>query len=85
MCSQFVENFRLNSQHIRGDLYNQLRSSRIFTLIMNKIFILTPQIMRKIARHNFELAITSHKLHVLHQGRSRCRAKSVYLRPAYLR
>ena len=38
-CSKYVEHSKLNSQHDWEDLYDQLLSTGIFTLIMNKIFI----------------------------------------------
>ena len=38
-CLEYDNHARLNSQHNWGDLYDHLMSMRIFTLIMNKIFI----------------------------------------------
>ena len=38
-CSKYDNHSRRNSQHKLGDLYGKLMRTRIFALIMNKIFI----------------------------------------------
>ena len=44
-----------------GDLCDPLMNSRIFTLMMYKIFIAVPQSMRQITyEHNLKLTIISH-------------------------
>jgi hypothetical protein len=50
--------FRFNSQHDwgGGDFYDYLMSTRIFTLIMMKIFIRTPKIMRQMLWTKFGFA-----------------------------
>ena len=42
--------FKLNSQHNWEDLHDQLTSTRIYTFIVNKIFKLAKNIMRKMAK-----------------------------------
>ena len=39
MCSKYDNSSRFNSQHNWGDLYDLVINMRVFTLIMNKIFI----------------------------------------------
>ena len=41
--------YRFNSQHDCGDLYDHSMGTEIFTLTMNKIFTRAPEIMRKVA------------------------------------
>ena len=48
-CSTYDNCFKFNSQHNWGDLYDHLMRARVFTLIMNKIFIRDPKMMRKLA------------------------------------
>ena len=48
-CSKNVLCTMLDSQHDCGDLYDHLMSTRIFTLIMNKLFIWAPKMMRQMA------------------------------------
>jgi hypothetical protein len=38
-CSKYDIHSRFNNQHNGEDLYDHLMSTRIFTLMMNKIFI----------------------------------------------
>ena len=62
-----------------------LLSSRIFTLVMHKIFTWAPEIVRQMAMDtiwNWQSSRTN--CVVSHPRRSGCRAKSVQLRPAYL-
>ena len=42
--------FKLNSQCSEGGIYDHVLSTRIFTLIINVIFIQVPKDMRKVAR-----------------------------------
>ena len=46
---QICYHSKLNSQHDQGDLYDHLISTRISTLIMNKIFMGALKIMTKMA------------------------------------
>ena len=39
MCSKYVNHSKLNSQHDWRDLHDHLKSMRIFTLRMTKIFV----------------------------------------------
>jgi len=56
-CSKFVNHSRLNSEHYLliylfwggVDIYDHLMNSRVFTSVMNEIFIWAPEIMRKMA------------------------------------
>ena len=59
---------RLSSQHDQGgtDVYNHLTSMRIFTMIINKMFIRAP----KITRHNLDSLIISHELCFLYPTRN---------------
>ena len=47
--SNYVYHSRFNNQHNCEDLYDYLISTKIFTLIMNKICIWAPKFMRKVA------------------------------------
>ena len=49
MCSKNDMHSKLSSQHNWGDLDDYLMSTRIYTFIIDKIFILAPEIMRKVA------------------------------------
>ena len=49
MCSKYINHSRLYSQHNWGDLYDYFISTRIFTLIINKIFIRALSTRRKMA------------------------------------
>ena len=49
-CSKYLNYSRLSSQHVWGNQYGHLMSMRIFTLIMNKIFIWAPKILRQLAK-----------------------------------
>ena len=50
LCAQnFNHHSRPNNVHIWKNLYDYLMNMRIFTLMMNKIFIEAPKIMRKVA------------------------------------
>ena len=51
MCSKNDNHSRLNDQHIWGDPYDCLMSSRILSLVMNKMFIRAPKISRKCLQH----------------------------------
>ena len=42
VCSKYDNHFSFNSEHNLGDMFDHLMSTRIFTLIMNKIFIRSP-------------------------------------------
>ena len=50
-AQKYANQCSLNSEHYwgGGDLYDNFLSTRIFTSIMNKIFVLAPKIMRKVA------------------------------------
>lgn len=48
MCPEYDNHYEFNNQRDRGDLYDQLISTRIFTMTMNKTFILAPKITRKL-------------------------------------
>ena len=47
-CSKHANHSKLISQYALGDLYDHLTNTRILILIMNKIFILALEIMRKV-------------------------------------
>ena len=47
-----------------GDLYDHIKSMRIFTMIMNEIFICTLKIMRQMAMSTFWICYSSHTYHV---------------------
>ena len=50
-CSQYNIHSRFDNQHNwERDLYDHLMSAKIFTLILNQIFIYAPNIMRKAIR-----------------------------------
>ena len=49
MCSKYDNQYRLNSQHHWVNLYDHLTSKRIFTFMMNKVFVRAPKVMRNIA------------------------------------
>ena len=49
LCSTHVNHSRLTSQHSQGDLYDHIISSRIFTLILNKIITQAPKTMKNAA------------------------------------
>jgi hypothetical protein len=49
MCPRFYNHSKLNSQLNWGDLHDQVMSTRIVILIVSKIFVRTPKIMRKVA------------------------------------
>ena len=49
MCSRNDNHSRLNRQHNWRDVYGHLMSTRIFTLIIKKIFKWAPKVMRKVA------------------------------------
>ena len=46
-AQNYANHSRLDSQHDRRDLYGDLMSTRIFSLVMNKIFVLAPKITRQ--------------------------------------
>ena len=46
-CSKYVDHSRLNIQHNYGHLHDHLMSMKIFSLILNKMFIWAPKIMVK--------------------------------------
>ena len=48
-CSKYANHSTLNSQNHWGDLYDHLMTTKIFTSIVNKIFIRAPEIMRQMA------------------------------------
>ena len=48
MCSKNDNHSRLDDQHIWGDPYDCLMSSRILSLVMNKMFIRAPKIIQKV-------------------------------------
>ena len=56
MCSKDANRYKLNSQHDGGNPYDHLMSTRIFTWIMNEIFIRDPKIMRQIVQTQFGIA-----------------------------
>ena len=49
VCSKYGNYSRLNSQHNWGDLYDHFMNMSVFTSMLNKIFIWTLRIMRKVA------------------------------------
>ena len=48
MWSKYVNRLGLHSQHDWRDLYDHLMSTRIFTFIVNKIFMWAPKVMRQV-------------------------------------
>lgn len=51
MCSQHVNHFRLSDQHDwRGGLYDHLRITIVFVLIVNQMFIRVPKTMGQMLR-----------------------------------
>ena len=48
VCSKNDNHSRLDDQHIWGDPYDYLMSSRILSLVMNKMFIRAPKIIKKV-------------------------------------
>ena len=65
-CLEYFNHSRLDSQRNRENLYNYVMSMRIFTLIMNKIFIHAPKIMGKAAIASIWIWQPSHTTHVYH-------------------
>ena len=85
MCSKQVNHSKLNNQHNWGNLYDHLMSTRIFTLVMNEIFI--------ISSHNYNesgygLALDLLPIHsksrVAYPRRSELVRKSNHLKPIYV-
>jgi hypothetical protein len=48
MCSNYANHPSFNGQHDWGDIYDQLMATRMFTLIMDKIFISGLKIVREV-------------------------------------
>ena len=58
MCSNYTNHSKLNSEDDYGDPNDHLMSMRIFTMIVNKIFISALKMMRQMGKgHDFNLLI----------------------------
>jgi hypothetical protein len=68
-----------------GDLYDHLMSTRILTLIINKILIWAPSSKWKVNSLNLDLLTILSLAHVQYRRRSGLVGKSNHWRPIYLR
>ena len=55
MCSKYENHSRFNGQYNWDELYDHLMSTRIFTLIMNKMVYTSSKFMRIYSGYGFNL------------------------------
>jgi hypothetical protein len=65
-CSKYDNHYRLNSQHHRVNLYNHLTSKRIFTFMMNTVFVRAPKVTRNKATTFMWICYQSSTHHMFH-------------------